>query len=124
MKAWFDKIRYKLARLIAADLIDDLEYRLSAFLYEQTGGYLSKSNYTLEAMISAANDARERDCEECTYYVYANRSAKWRNGYCTNCKYKADVLNIGFNCCGDRAIIHYKTTNFCPGCGAEMSIGE
>ena len=72
MKAWFDKIRYKLARLIAPDLINDLEYRLSAFLHEQTGGYLSKSNYTLDVMISAANDRQEQICEECSYYQQHN----------------------------------------------------
>lgn len=68
MKKLWDKIRYKIAYALAYDWIDDLEHRLSVFLNHQTGGLLSKSYYTAEAMISCANDYRERQCEECEYY--------------------------------------------------------
>lgn len=58
-------LRYKLAYLIAPDWIDDLEHRLSAFLYNQTGGRLSKCNYPLHIMIAEADDYQMRCCEEC-----------------------------------------------------------
>lgn len=48
------KVRYKIAWLVAADLIDDLEYRLGSFLCNQTGGLLSKAYYPLEYMKGAA----------------------------------------------------------------------
>lgn len=76
MKELFKKIRYKLAYLIAPDWINDLEYRLSAFLYEQTGGLLSKCYYTVDAMCSAANDYQQRLCDECEYYIEAQEKEK------------------------------------------------
>ena len=68
MAEWFRKLRYNLAYLIAPDWIDDLEYRFSCFLCEQTGGRMSKCYYTLEAMRSEAEDARMRECDECEFY--------------------------------------------------------
>lgn len=38
----------------------------SAFLSEMTGGLLSKTNYTVEAMVSCADDYRERECSVCS----------------------------------------------------------
>lgn len=73
MKKLFDKIRYKLAYLIAPDWIDDLEYRFSVFLCEQTGGYLSKCYYPLVVMRCAATAEQQRICEECEYYLQAKR---------------------------------------------------
>ena len=58
-------LRYKLAYLIAPDLIYDLENRFSDFLYYQTGGRLSKCNYPLHIMIAEADDFQERCCERC-----------------------------------------------------------
>lgn len=69
MKEWFRKLRYKIAYFIAPDWIDDLEHRLSVFLCNQTHGRLSKCYYSAETMISEANDARQRECEECEYYL-------------------------------------------------------
>ena len=48
--------------------------------------------------------------------------ASWENGFCTNCKYPAEVASIGFNCTGGTRV-NYKHTRFCPGCGAKMDGG-
>lgn len=69
MKEWFDRIRYKLAYIIAPDWFDDLEERFSGLLCHTTGGLLSKTNYTLQGMISAVNDYQQRCCDECEYYL-------------------------------------------------------
>lgn len=61
----FTKLRYKLAYFIASDWIDDLEYRFSVFLCEQTGGRMSKCYYTIEAMRSEAEAYAMELCEEC-----------------------------------------------------------
>lgn len=37
----------------------------SEFLCRMTGGRLSKTNYTAQEMISAANDYQQKVCEEC-----------------------------------------------------------
>ena len=73
MKEWIRKLRYKLAYLIASDWIDDLEYRFSVFLCEQTGGRMSKTNYTIEAMRSVANDYQTEVCDNCEYYLERNK---------------------------------------------------
>lgn len=73
MREWFKQLRYKLAYLIAPDWINDLEYRLGAFLCDQTGGFLSKSYYPLETMIMYANDFQQSLCDECPYYLNATR---------------------------------------------------
>ena len=65
MREFWKKLRYKIAYLLAPDWIDDLEYRLGAFLCEQTGGILSKSNYTVETMVSVANYYQQSLCDEC-----------------------------------------------------------
>ena len=67
MKELFRKLRYKLAYLIAPDWIDDLEYRLSTFLWYQTDGRLSKPYYSVEVMVDEAYEAAERFCESCEY---------------------------------------------------------
>lgn len=83
MKELLKKIRYKLAYLIAPDWIDDLEYRFSIFLDEQTGGLLSDCYCTGDTMRSAANDYRMRQCDECKwlcdrceYYIEAQAKGK------------------------------------------------
>ena len=45
--------------------IIDMIYRFEAFLSAMTGGRMSKSNYTLDAMISAANEYQQSLCDEC-----------------------------------------------------------
>lgn len=67
MRELLRKIRWQLAYWLASDWIDDLEYRFSAFLCEQTGGMLSKTNYSIQTMNAYANDCRERECNECEY---------------------------------------------------------
>jgi hypothetical protein len=47
--------------------INDICYRFSCFLSEMTRNRMSKINYTLEAMIQAAQDAHELDCEDYCY---------------------------------------------------------
>lgn len=59
------RFRYWLAYVIAPDLIIDLEERLSSLLCHVTDGLLSKTNYTSDAMISAADDYQQRVCDEC-----------------------------------------------------------
>lgn len=67
MREWWRKLRWRIAYLIASDWIDDLEYRFSVFLCEQTGGRMSKCYYTVEAMISEAENCRMRECDECEF---------------------------------------------------------
>lgn len=67
MRELLRKIRWQLAYWLAHDWIDDLEYRFSVFLCEQTGGVLSKTNYSIQTMISYADDYQERLCEDCEY---------------------------------------------------------
>ena len=69
LKEAFKKFRYGLAYLIAPDWIDDLEYRFSSFLCNQTGGRLSKCYYNINVMISEAHDYQQRKCEQCEYYI-------------------------------------------------------
>lgn len=66
-KERWKKFRYKLAYRIAPDWIDDLEYRFSVFLCNQTGGFLSKCYYPIEVMQSYAEEYRMRECDECEY---------------------------------------------------------
>lgn len=70
MKEFIRKIRHQIAYWLAHDWIDDLEYRFSAFLCEQTGGMLSKTNYSLQTMVRYADDYQERFCEDCEYRKY------------------------------------------------------
>ena len=47
---------------------EDIEQQLtnfSSFLMEMTGGRMSKTNYTVQAMVSEANDHFESVCDEC-----------------------------------------------------------
>lgn len=47
---------------------EDIEQQLtnfSSFLMEMTGGRMSKTNYTVQAMVSEANDHFESICNEC-----------------------------------------------------------
>lgn len=67
MKKWFQKLRYKLAYLIAPDWIDDLENRLSGLLCEVTGGRLSKCYYPLPVMVDEFYAHEGRLCDECEY---------------------------------------------------------
>lgn len=67
IKEAIKNLRYKLAYLIAPDWIDDLERRFSAFLCIQTGGRMSKCYYSLNAMLSEADDHQQRICDECEY---------------------------------------------------------
>ena len=68
MKEWFYRIRLKLAYLICPEYFDDIEERLSRLLWYTTGGLLSKTNYTLQGMITAVDDYYQRCCDECEYY--------------------------------------------------------
>ena len=60
--------RYKLAYLIAPDLIEDLEYRIGAFLCHQTNGCHNNPYLSLEFMEGEADYARWLECEECEYH--------------------------------------------------------
>lgn len=62
MTEFWKRLRHKIAYWLASDWIYDLEYRLSGLLCEATGSRLSKSYYTLDAMVSAVHDYNE-ECE-------------------------------------------------------------
>lgn len=55
MRELWRKIRWKIAYALAHEWIDDLEHRLSTFLWLQTNGRMSKAYYTIAAMLSEAN---------------------------------------------------------------------
>lgn len=46
--------------------IEQTMLRFSSFLMEMTGGRMSKTNYTVQAMVSEANDYQQKECDECT----------------------------------------------------------
>lgn len=69
MKEWFDNLRYKLAYWIYPEYFDDIEERLSGLLCHTTGGLLSKTNYTLQGMITAVDDYWQSCCDECEFYL-------------------------------------------------------
>jgi len=50
---------------LSPEEITDMIYRFEAFLSAMTGSRMSKSNYTLDAMISAANEYQQSLCDEC-----------------------------------------------------------
>lgn len=64
----FDSLRYKLAYFIYPEYFDDMEERLSGLLCHATGGLLSKTNYTLQGMITAVDDYQQWCCDMCEYY--------------------------------------------------------
>lgn len=45
--------------------IEQTMLRFSSFLMEMTGGRMSKTNYTVQAMVAEANDYQQRVCDEC-----------------------------------------------------------
>jgi len=50
---------------LSPEEITDMIYRFEAFLSAMTGNRMSKSNYTLDAMISAADEYQQSLCDEC-----------------------------------------------------------
>jgi hypothetical protein len=77
MKEWFYRVRFRIAYFICPEYIDDIEERLSGLLFHTTGGLLSKTNYTLNGMISAVDDYQQRCCEDyCEYYRAAHPTEK------------------------------------------------
>lgn len=76
MKEWLAELRYKLAYAIYPEFFDDMEERLSGLLLHTTGGLLSKTNYTLQGMISAVNDYQQRCCDECEFYIAYHQTEK------------------------------------------------
>lgn len=65
----FAEIRARLAAFEDLEMTpDDIEQtmlRFSSFLMEMTGGRMSKTNYTVQAMVGEANDHFESVCDEC-----------------------------------------------------------
>ena len=76
MKEWFYRLRFKLAYWICPEFFDDMEERFSGLLCHTTGGLLSKTNYTLQGMITAVDDYQQRCCDECEYYLNAHQTEK------------------------------------------------
>lgn len=57
--------RYEELEMTPEDIEQTL-LRFSSFLMEMTGGRMSKTNYTVQAMVSEANDHFESVCDECS----------------------------------------------------------
>lgn len=51
---------------LTAEEIEQQFKNFSSFLMEMTGGRMSKTNYTVQAMVSEANDHFESVCDECS----------------------------------------------------------
>lgn len=69
--AWaFAEIRHRLSEYEDLELTpEEIEQQFknfSSFLMEMTGGSMSKTNYTVQAMVSEANDHFESVCDECS----------------------------------------------------------
>lgn len=66
----FDKVFPTLHAYEEIDLTpEEIEQQLmnfSSFLCEMTGGRMSKTNYTVQAMVDEAHDYFERVCDECS----------------------------------------------------------
>jgi hypothetical protein len=110
MKGRLKHIRHYIAYIIAPDMIDDLERRLSSFLENQTGGRLSKPYYSVDTMISEANDRQQRICEDCDRKPIEAEWIKTGDGIterviCSNCKSERGS---------------FMRPPFCNQCGAKM----
>lgn len=55
------------------EAIENQLNNFSSFLMEMTGGRMSKTNYTVQAMVSEANDHFESVCDECSDRTALNR---------------------------------------------------
>lgn len=112
MKGRIKHIRHYIAYIIAPDMINDLERRLSSFLENQTGGRLSKPYYSVDTMISEANDRQQRICEDCDR---KRSEGEWE---------KRDFIIFDFVKTAYRCTSCNTTwdapTKFCPNCGAKM----
>jgi len=64
-----NRVKYEIAYAIYPQYFDDMEYRFSCLLCHATGGRLSKTNYTVQAMESAVTDYLNECCNECEYYL-------------------------------------------------------
>lgn len=100
MDEWVDMLQARLCAYEDLEMTpEDIEQtmlRFSSFLMEMTGGRMSKTNYTVQAMVSEANDYFESVCDECSdrqelEKIKAERDALAaivRNiSGCTHCKY-------------------------------------
>ena len=105
VKEWKE---YRAMDLSPAEIEQQLS-NYSAFLCEMTDGKMSKTNYTVEAMISVANDCGQSVCDECgdreelTKYKDTNLTpsdiADLRNELCLKCgKYKTAHLGSCDGC--------------------------
>lgn len=70
----FAEIRARLAAFEDLEMTpDDIEQtmlRFSSFLMEMTGGRMSKTNYTVQAMVAEANDYQQKELEEAEQKAY------------------------------------------------------
>lgn len=58
-------LKWRVEKAEYVDALEEMEYRFSGFLCRMTGGRMSKTNYTMEAMVSGADDHQQDICEEC-----------------------------------------------------------
>ena len=73
--AWaFAEIRARLAAFedleMTPEAIENQLQNFSSFLMEMTGGRMSKTNYTVQAMVSEANDYQQKELEEAEQKAY------------------------------------------------------
>ena len=97
----------------------------SEFLCHMTGGMLSKTNYTAQAMISAAEDYQQRVCDNyCALRAVSREQVERMRGEWQVCFEDWRKQMAGDQCskCGFQ---HYGTSThhykFCPACGAPMT---
>ena len=76
MKEWFRELRCRLAYLIAPEMIDDYEEKLSGLLCHVTGGLLSYTHYDLKTMMCYADSYCQSVCDKCEYYLAAERDGE------------------------------------------------
>lgn len=57
--------KWRIEKAEYVDALEEIEYRFGGFLCKMTGSRMSKTNYTMEAMVSCADDYRQEICDEC-----------------------------------------------------------
>ena len=91
---------------------EDIEQTLcnfSSFLMETTHGRMSKTNYTVQAMVSEANDCFQKICDECEEKRQPEKRARW---FFNERWFEWECTRCGSG--------NSRTYNYCPHCGAQM----
>lgn len=103
--------------------IEQTLMNFSSFLMEMTGGRMSKTNYTVQAMVSEANDHFESICDECRERaadvapVVHGRWEQWWPGI--SLIMTGEEMLYRCSVC-DAKYADVEGHVFCPNCGARM----